>query len=312
MIVSVAESTAPVPEQLVPVVSVIMSMRNSAGTVEAAIRSILFQTFQEWELIVIDDGSSDDGVDIVRAFEDSRIRLVCEPMSKGLAGRLNQAVGLSRGEFIARMDSDDVCFPERLARQIESLRNDPSVDVVGCGAVVFDGDNNLIGLLPIETEHTKIVRRPYVGFPLPHPTWCGRASWFRNNPYDPLMLKAEDQDLLLRAYRHSRLGALDDVLLGYRQNYLDLKKILPGRAASIRAIWRDGLRYSDKFTAVRAIMMQHVKSAIDIVTVSCGLGGYMQALRLRPVPEPIAQQWQDLAKQVSVLSTCEYRVGNEA
>ncbi|MGG6499264.1 UNVERIFIED_CONTAM: glycosyltransferase family 2 protein, partial [Bacteroidetes bacterium 56_B9] len=75
-------------------------------------------TLADWELIVIDDGSLDDSAAIVESFGDPRIRLVREAASAGLARRLNQAVALSRGEFIARMDADDVCFPERLARQV--------------------------------------------------------------------------------------------------------------------------------------------------------------------------------------------------
>jgi glycosyltransferase involved in cell wall biosynthesis len=115
-----------------PLVSVIMSMRNGAATVGATVRSIQLQTLEDWELIVIDDGSSDRSSFIVEAFGDARIRLVRETSSAGLAPRLNQAVALSRGEFIARMDADDVCFPQRLARQIAQLREDPSLDVLGC------------------------------------------------------------------------------------------------------------------------------------------------------------------------------------
>ena len=98
---------------LPPVVSVIMSMRNSAPTVGAAVRSVLMQTLRDWELIVIDDGSSDRSGSIVEGFHDERIRLIHEFSSAGLAVRLNQAVALARGEFIARMDADDICFPER-------------------------------------------------------------------------------------------------------------------------------------------------------------------------------------------------------
>ena len=106
-------------------VSIIMSMRNSGATVGAAVRSVLRQTLPDWELIVIDDGSSDQSGAIVEGFHDERIRLVRESSSAGLAARLNQAVALAKGEFIARMDADDVCFPERLARQVARLREDP-------------------------------------------------------------------------------------------------------------------------------------------------------------------------------------------
>src|SRR6185437_5833210 len=108
-----------------PLVSVIMSMRNSAATVDAAVRSVLQQTLQDWELIVVDDGSSDQSGAIVARHGDPRIRLVREATSAGLAARLNQMVALGRGEFIARMDADDICFPDRLSRQVARLREEP-------------------------------------------------------------------------------------------------------------------------------------------------------------------------------------------
>ena len=199
-----------------PLVSVIISMRNGASTVGAAVRSVVRQTLPDWELIVIDNGSSDDSSAIVAGVADPRIRLVREENTSSLAVRLNQAVALSRGEFVARMDADDICFPERLSRQVARMREDPKLDLVGCGAVVFTSASELVGEMPIGLRHGDIVAWPFVGFPLPHPTWCGRASWFRNNPYDASLEYAEDQDLLLRSFRHSRLAGLDSVLLGYR------------------------------------------------------------------------------------------------
>src|SRR5579863_443086 len=213
-----------------PVVSVIMSMRNGASTVDAAVRSIVMQTLQDWELIVIDDGSSDRSSAIVEGFGDDRIRLVREAQSAGLAARLNQAVALARGEFIARMDADDICFPERLSRQVARLRENPQLDLIGCDALVFTSRGELIGEMPAGLDHRAIAARPFAGFPLPHPTWCGRSDWFRNNPYDAKLRYAEDQDLLLRSFRHSRLGGLDQILLGYRQDQLALRKVITGRA----------------------------------------------------------------------------------
>jgi len=160
----------------------LLSGRNQSGsgaTVGAAVRSIQMQTLQEWELIVIDNGSSDNTGSIVNGFGDSRIRLIREAPGAGLATRLNQAAALSRGEFIARMDADDVCFPERLARQIERLQQDPELDVLSCGAVVFTDHAELVGELLVGLTHCEIAARPFVGFPFPHPTWCGRAAWCR-------------------------------------------------------------------------------------------------------------------------------------
>jgi glycosyltransferase involved in cell wall biosynthesis len=281
-----------------------MSMRNSAATVGAAVRSIQLQTLEDWELIVIDDGSSDQSSSIVSGFGDPRIRLVRETSSAGLAPRLNQAVALSRGEFIARMDADDVSFPQRLARQIAQLREDPSLDVLGCGAVVFGNDACLLGELPVGLTHEAITAQPFRGFPFPHPTWCGRAAWFRNNPYDSTY--AEDQDLLLRSFRKSKFGALEAVLLGYRQNQVDLKKLMAGRRAFIGSLSRHMRGSDNALPALKGIAMQVLKGAADLTTICLGFNRFSQQSRLKPVRASVVKPWQDLQTNLNLEEkTCD-------
>jgi len=277
-----------------PLVSVILSMRNSAATVEAAVRSVLQQTLADFELIVIDNGSYDQSGAIVAGFDDPRVRLVREPNTAFLGTRLKQAVGLCRGEFIARMDADDICFPDRLASQVARLREDPGLDLVGCRAVVFTSDGELVGELPMPCAHEDIVARPFAGFPLPHPTWCGRASWFREHPYDADISYAEDQDLLLRSFRHSRFGAVDAVLLAYRQDRLALKKLLQGRLVFMGSLWRYGLATREVLPVVAGISNHIIKAAVDIATVGSGLNRLMQRQRLTPVSSAVVPQWREL------------------
>ena len=286
-----------------PVVSVIMSMRNSASTVDAAVRSVLMQTLRDWEMIVIDDGSSDESCAIVEGFHDGRIRLVRESRSAGLAARLNQAVALSRGEFIARMDADDICFPERLDRQVARLREDPRLDLLGCGAVVFRSNGELVGEMPVGVLHRDIVARPFVGFPFAHPTWCGRASWFRKNPYNGELRYAEDQDLLLRSFCNSKLAGIDAVLLGYRQDQLTLKKLLPGRATFAGSAWRHGLTTGEFIPALAGIAVHAAKGVADIATIGFGLNHVMQIKRFKPVSPATERQWRQLREDLAASSS---------
>jgi glycosyltransferase involved in cell wall biosynthesis len=285
-----------------PLVSVVMSMRNSAATVDTAVRSILMQTMRDWELIVIDDGSSDHSSDLVEKFHDERIRIVREYRSAGVAARLNQAVALARGEFIALMDSDDICFPERLSRQVERLREDPQLNLLGCRAVVFRSAGELVGEMPVGLCHQDVVARPFVGFPFPHPTWCGRADWFRENPYDSRLRQTEDQDLLLRSFRHSKLAGLDAVLLGYRQDQLALKKLLPRRATFMRSVWRNGLATGEVLSALTGIAINTAKGGLDVATLGLGLNRQMQRRRLKPVSPATEQGWQQLQKGLADFS----------
>jgi glycosyltransferase involved in cell wall biosynthesis len=281
-----------------PLVSVIMAMRDSAATIASAVRSVQLQTLQDWELIVIDDGSSDESASIVSAFEDRRIRLVREAAGAGLATRLNQAVTLSRGTFIARMDADDVCFPDRLARQTARLEREPNLDVLGCGGVVFAGDARLLGELPVGLTHQEITARPFRGFPFPHPTWCGRAEWFHRNPYDAKLMKTQDQDLLLKTFRQSRFAALDEVLIGYRQDALDLRKMLFGRRVFIGSLWRHARRTGEFWPAMDGIATHLVKGGLDIATIGFGFGRLVQQNRLEPVRPSAVKEWRDLRKSL--------------
>ena len=298
----VSKTTHPTNVATAPLVSVIMSMRNSASTVGAAVWSVQMQTLRDWELVAIDDGSSDQSSAVVEGFHDERIRVVREPRSAGLATRLNQAVALSRGEFIARMDADDICFPERLAQQVACLGEDPQLDLLGCRVVVFKSGGELVGEMPSGLTHEHIVARPFVGFPFPHPTWCGRASWFRNNPYDSRLRYAEDQDLLLRSFRHSKLRGLDTVLLGYRQDRLALKKLLPGRATFMRSAWRNGMATGEVAPALAGLAINAAKGGLDVVTLGLGLIQEMQLRRLKPVSKGIEREWRRLQGELADFS----------
>jgi glycosyltransferase involved in cell wall biosynthesis len=277
-----------------PLVSIIMAVRNGAETIGPAVRSIQLQTLRDWELIVIDDGSTDASASIVRTFSDARIRLTCETSSAGLATRLNQAVALSRGAFIARMDADDVCFPDRLARQVDRLQQEPRLDVLGCGAVVFDGAARLLGELPVGLTHEEITAQPFHGFPFPHPTWCGRAEWFHKHPYDARLMKTQDQDLLLRTFKVSYFATLDEVLMGYRQDTLDLAKMLLGRRVFIGSLWRYARRSGEFLPALGGIVTHLLKSAADVTIIGFGLNRLSQRNRLKPVRPAVAKQWQEL------------------
>jgi Glycosyl transferase family 2 len=284
-----------------PLVSIVMSMLNSSATIGAAIRSIQLQSLKDWELIVIDDGSTDGSAEIVRAIEDPRIRLVAETACAGLATRLNQAVAISRGDFIARMDADDICFPDRLICQVDNLQRNPAIDLVGCAAVVFADNLELIGTLPIESTHGDIVASPFSGFPFPHPTWCGRARWFRNNPYNPALMKAEDQDLLLRTFQHSQFAALAEVLVGYRQDVVRLKKRLEGRQATIRSLLNYIHCSNNPFPAVWGIAVQIIKSGLEIITIGVGFSKQVQRRRLKPVEPRVVERWLELQQALRTI-----------
>jgi glycosyltransferase involved in cell wall biosynthesis len=249
-----------------PLVSIVLPVRDSARTLELAIRSVLAQTYRNWELLVIDDGSVDESPAIVGRFEDSRIHLIFDGQHRGLAARLNQGIDLARGEYLARMDGDDVSFPMRLQKQLEFLQSHRDVDLVGSRAIVFTDNGHPIGNLPFRESHEMICKAPWRNFDLPHPTWMGRIEWFRRFHYGiPEAVRCEDQELLLRAYPTSRYACLPDLLLGYRRNSFSLKKSFPTRfhlAAMHLRLHLANHRYA---YALMAVGFHTAKAGVDVL-----------------------------------------------
>ena len=284
----------PVRANDAPLVSVAMATLNAERTLPAAVASLLMQTHARWELIMIDDGSSDGSVQAVRRFADPRIRVLADGAHRGLAARLNQAVGLAQGDLLARMDQDDVCYPERFARQVAFLQANPAVNLVGSTALVFEGEGRPVGLLRARENHADICARPWAGFYLPHPTWMGRTAWFRANPYNERNVRSEDQELLLRTHETSRFAALPEPLLGYRQDRVELRKVLHSRYSFSRALLRRSAARRAPALALRGVGGQLAKAAFDTLAISTGTERRLLAHRARPLPAGAAERWRDV------------------
>ena len=200
-----------------PVLTVAMSVLNGGDYLHLAVKSIVEQTFQDWELLILDDGSTDSAIDRLHCLGDPRIIVVRDGASKGLSARLNQAIDMARGRYFARMDHDDVSHPNRLAEQVNFLERNIHVDLVATKCVTINEQDKPVGYLPFALNHKMICAKPWLGFPMPHPSWMGRVSWFRRYYYqDPAPYRCEDNELLLRAHKTSIYESVDTVLLAYR------------------------------------------------------------------------------------------------
>lgn len=243
-----------------------MSAYNASETIGLALRSILTQTYQNWELIVVDDGSTDRTAERVFNVKDSRIRFIQEPSGNmGLASRLNQCVCLARGQYIARMDADDVAYPHRLERQVQFLEAHRDIDLLGTGAVIFKGEGEIIGCYPTARSHEAICRKPWWGFPLAHPTWMGKRAWFVVHSYAEQDIRCEDQALLLQSFSHSRFAALEEVLLGYRMTEIKAGKLGRGRLNYCRRLLTRVQDFSSLRWAMMGFGVHSVALARDVV-----------------------------------------------
>ena len=282
-----------------PLVSVAMSMYNASGTLAAALRSLRLQTMRDWELILVDDGSADDSVENARLQWDERINLTVDGQRKGLPTRLNQAVSVARGRYVARMDADDIAYPERFERQIAFLEAHPEVDLLGTGGIAFRGAGEPLGLLPVKTTHEEICAAPWSGFPLAHPTWMGRLDWFRRSAYRACARRCEDQDLLLRTYRDSRFACLPEPLLGYRQERVSVKNIATGRLHYAHALWRTGMAGGDWKLALRGVRTQCMRAVVATAMVAGGGGDRVLRRRFTAAGHAEQARWRQVWAEVS-------------
>ena len=196
-----------------------MPVFNAGQFLKPALLSIINQTYPNWELIIMDDGSTDGCFDNLPELNDPRIKLIRDGENKGIANRLNQAIDLATGEFFARMDSDDISYPQRFELQLRQLQTHPELDLVAVRTLKINQQGNVIGKLLFHQSHDEVCARPWLGFYLPHPTWMGRLSWFKKYKYIiPQSYYSEDYELLLRSYKNSQFSCLPEILFEYRAN----------------------------------------------------------------------------------------------
>lgn len=200
-----------------PLISVALPVYNGEKYLEEAIDSILAQTCTDFELIIIDDGSTDDSLKILREYEkrDSRIHLISRE-NKNLVTTLNQIISLARGKWIARMDQDDIALPHRFARQLEWLEQ-TEADICGSWVQFFGTADKRILKHPQSDAALKM--EILFGCPFAHPTVMMKTSLAKLLPYDDAWEKCEDYDLWERAARVGwKMTNVPEILLRYRQH----------------------------------------------------------------------------------------------
>lgn len=288
-----------ITQRRTPLVSIGMPVWNCAGTVGEALSSILNQTLDDWELLVVDDSSGDRTVEVVMQFDDPRIRLIVCDRHRGLPACLNEILRQAEGVYFARMDGDDISYPDRLAKQVEFLEAHGEIDLVAGAMMVFDKDNEAIGVRRGPRTHDQICAHPLAGFPLAHPTWMGRTEWFRRHPYREDAVRMEDWDLLYRAHRESRFANLDDVVLAYREPSLNLRKQAEARWNKCRSLFQHARRGESPIKCMGEAAQQAFKLAADMLAVGSGLNHRLLRHRAGSMTRAERDEWHDVERAVS-------------
>lgn len=199
-----------------PVISVVLPVYNAGKYVKEAVESILGQTYTDFELLIYNDGSTDNSGEIIAGFRDKRIRFFDLETNTGLISVLNRGIEDAKGRYIARMDADDISLEERFAKQFEFLEKNPEYGICGTQIEVIGSGAKIIRPCTDEKLRWWLFR----GSPFAHPTVMMRTSVLREHGllYRKEYYLAEDYDMWWRMAACCKVANLDEVLLRYRMH----------------------------------------------------------------------------------------------
>lgn len=220
------------------IVSIVMAAKNYARFLPMAVESVRAQTFPDWELLIIDDGSSDETPRVVQPFlVDSRIRYVRSDVL-GQSRAKNLGIGLSRGEFVAFLDADDAWLPTKLEKQLAVFRERPALGVVYCRRSLIDESGQTLVAKPRAAVPTgRVLSAMFVqNFVCFSSAMVRREVFSRVGTFDPQWDLAIDYDLWLRVAKHYEFDFVDEELVLYRTGHGNLSKKLSDRVATALSI----------------------------------------------------------------------------
>ncbi len=229
---------------MTPPLSVVMGVRNAEPWVRAAVESILAQIQRDLEFIVVDDGSTDRTGAILDRFVDPRLKVLYQSQA-GLTCSLNRALQLASAPLVARMDADDVAFPERFTRQLAFLKSHPEVGLLGTGCHEISPAGDILRTITPPEDDGAIRRALIRRNPFVHSSVMMRtAALERVGGYDETLPVAQDYDLWMRMSRVTRMANLPEPLV--------LRRLIPGRVSAARDTARLKAEVTVKLKALRS------------------------------------------------------------
>lgn len=195
--------------------SIAIPFYNAEQFLSRSIESVINQTFRDWDLILIDDGSIDTSLQIAKSYEakDDRIKVISDGENRNLSYRLNQIPTFIKTDYLARMDADDIMHPEKIEKQMTVLLQNPEIDVLGTNAFSIDENDMVFGIRYKETNKDCLLNvKSFI-----HPTIIAKTQWFRDNKYDDKALRIEDTELWYRTCDNNNFKMLSEPLFFYRE-----------------------------------------------------------------------------------------------
>lgn len=204
-------------------VTVLMSVyKEENEEIKEAIESILKQSFNNFEFLIIDDGQEERIQKLIKGFNDPRIKLIINDSNMGLARSLNKGIELAKGEYIVRMDADDISYPDRIEKQYNFVKKNPQYAVIAGKADIFD-QNGIYGTIG---KFGKVEKKQLVkGTPFIHPTMLIKKDYIKQIGGYPNYRRAQDYAMIMKLYSKGFKGyIMDDILIKYRMDKNGYKK----------------------------------------------------------------------------------------
>ncbi len=203
-----------------PKISVIMSVHNNEKYLADSVESILKQTFSDFEFIIIEDASSDNSLSILKTFQkkDKRIKLVINEQNIGLTASLNKALEIAQGEYIARMDDDDISHPLRFAKQVEYLDSNKDIALLGTSGILIDSEGKLLEQIKTFSGFERILGEVFFRNVFIHSSMLIRKNVLKEvNGYDENFKKSQDYNLVFKILaKGCKLDNLTGTFVKYR------------------------------------------------------------------------------------------------
>lgn len=270
-------------------VSIGIPFYNCEQYLALAIKSVIAQTYTDWELILVDDGSTDGSLEVARSFKDSRIRVYSDGINKKLSFRLNQLIDLSNFDYIARMDADDIIDPSRLEKQIKILQKNKELDLISTGVCSISNNNEVRGIRIYKNFCLKSFDVISGNIGIVHASVMARKSWYLRNRYKENIV-AEDYELWNRAFANKdlKIYKIEEPLYYYREDnnvtYIKLIKSYKNQIGIIHT-YKNHLEFLDY---IKIIIKMHLKIYIVFFLSFFGMLGVL--LSLRSTSQPSMEQ----------------------
>ncbi len=218
-------------------ISIILPVHNAELFLHDCLNSILAQTHNNWELIAIDDGSTDNSFHLLSSYakKDNRIKVYRNKHNLGISTSLNKIIKLAKGQYLARMDADDIMLKNRLSLQLKFLKSHPDIIIVGGQCQVINTNGKKIGKKIFPLDHNSIYQLAFNRCPVQHPAILINRHFVPKNFvwYRTEHIPAEDLELFFRLFRFGQFANLPQTVLKYRRHLHNTSLINPSKTYQV-------------------------------------------------------------------------------